>query len=213
MFRIHREPTYNLGEADREECDLPLTPTVSASALPSKHITLVADALYTLKDSNIFHVSGSLFRMIMALYELHDAHVDTTLIWPEMWSSSKWLNQLFVPLLTSEFNVKIEYRATRERFCVPGISARLLERVPYSPEPTLLIRPMLERACKLSLYDTSSPPMTDVLILNRPDYLARKRNIENPEDLEAVIRSLGATVRTVLVPDTPCEQVNTTPSS
>lgn len=86
VFRVHREPSILLGRAPRTECGLPrFNETVFANTLPS-HVTLVADALYTLKDSNIFHVSGSLFRMLHALYELSDNNVKATIIVPESWN-------------------------------------------------------------------------------------------------------------------------------
>lgn len=66
---------------------------------------------------------------------------------------------------------------------------------------------MMESACQFTFPDRSSAPPEDVLILNRPNFMARKRFIYNVQDLQAVIRSLGASSTHMLVPPTPCEQV------
>lgn len=87
MFRVHREPTIVIGQAPAYECGLrKFRDGVQTATLP-KHIGIIADGLYTLKDSNIFHVSGSLFRMLLMLYELQDHGITSTLYLPDSWNT------------------------------------------------------------------------------------------------------------------------------
>lgn len=72
---------------------------------------------------------------------------------------------------------------------------------------TLLVRSFMERACNVSLFNQPGPAPSDVLILNRPTYLTRKRFIENVGELEGAIRALGVTYEVREVPSSPCDQV------